>query len=100
MSDYQQNWEHYKTLRNQFSLAFAVQASIVIVFICFSDAVRSNLVPCIALEGFCTLLFIIAAIRLQKFRCPRCGELFFAAAYYHNVFAARCLHCELPKFSN
>ncbi|MGB6430189.1 MAG: hypothetical protein WBF06_06360, partial [Candidatus Acidiferrales bacterium] len=95
-----QSWDSYKRLRNQFYLALFAQASIVILFICFSDALRRNLAPCVALEIVCTLLFVVAAFRLQRFRCPRCGELFFAAAYYHNVFASRCLHCELPKFSN
>jgi hypothetical protein len=44
------------------------------------------------------LLFCaIAGIRLNKFPCPRCGSPFFYKRWFHNPYAKRCLHCELPK---
>jgi hypothetical protein len=35
-------------------------------------------------------------LRVELFRCPRCGKHFYVKWYYHNIFARRCLHCRLP----
>ena len=40
--------------------------------------------------------FIIAAIRIQWFRCPKCHEKFFSSFWYHNPYARKCVHCGLP----
>jgi hypothetical protein len=38
---------------------------------------------------------------LNFFRCPRCGR-FFAMTFWYNlsIFARRCVHCGLKKFSD
>jgi hypothetical protein len=47
------------------------------------------------------LFWIVSAIRLQLFRCPRCGERFSGTWWYNLSFLARkCVHCKLPKFSD
>jgi hypothetical protein len=45
------------------------------------------------------VLLTIAGNRVTSFRCPRCGQWFFAKDWYHNSFARRCLHCSLPKWA-
>ena len=100
MSDYQEEWEAYQKLWNPFLFTLIGQLAIIIGFICFGAAVRRNLALYVPLECLWTLLFIIASIRLQKFRCPRCGEQFCSSGFYHNVFVRRCLNCGLPKFSS
>jgi DNA-directed RNA polymerase subunit RPC12/RpoP len=50
--------------------------------------------------GVTFALFIVAwmvsMVRVELFRCPRCGKRFFMKWYYSNMFARRCLHCGLP----
>ena len=45
------------------------------------------------------IAFIVVAIRLQFFKCPRCHHKFFGSAGYSNPLARKCLHCGLPKWS-
>lgn len=43
--------------------------------------------------------FVIVAIRLSLFRCPRCHHRFFTTWWHGNPLARKCLHCGLPKWS-
>src|SRR5437867_2231180 len=45
------------------------------------------------------ICFLVGALRLQLFRCPRCHRPFFNAYWYGNPLARRCVHCGLPKWS-
>jgi len=100
MSNYQSAWEKCRSLTNQFVFAFIVQILIVAASIHYSAAIRRNFAPTVVLELCWIVVFFVTAIRLQGFRCPRCGEKFFVSPRYHNVFARRCLNCGLPKFSS
>ena len=41
---------------------------------------------------------ILAGLHLQRFRCPRCGHLFFRQRpRLLALRAERCVHCSLPK---
>src|SRR5438552_18944677 len=47
------------------------------------------------------LIFLgVVNVRCQRFRCPRCGKLFFVR---HGSFdphdQPRCVHCALPKYA-
>jgi DNA-directed RNA polymerase subunit RPC12/RpoP len=100
MSSYLQEWQNCKTLTNQFILAFVVQISIVIACIYFGAAARRNLEIWLALELCWAAIFVLTAIRLQRFECPRCGKRYFVGPRYHNVFARHCLNCGLQKYSD
>jgi hypothetical protein len=41
--------------------------------------------------------FFIAAL-LANWKCPRCGQAFFRAAFFRSLFGGRCFHCDLPKW--
>ena len=43
--------------------------------------------------------FVIAAYRMNQFRCPRCGLPFFRTWWYSNSFAKHCVHCRLEKWT-
>ena len=44
--------------------------------------------------------FLVTGVRLNRWRCPRCGKLFCATKWYNKSFFARkCAHCGLPKFA-
>ncbi len=45
------------------------------------------------------IAFFIVGIRLEFFRCPSCQRRFFCTWWYCNLFARRCVHCGLPKWS-
>jgi hypothetical protein len=101
MSDYQSAWDKCRSLTSQFVFALIVQLLIIAASIYYAAAIRHNFVPVVTLQLAWVAIFIAAAIRLESFRCPRCGEKFFVSpGYYHNVFARRCLNCSLPKYSN
>jgi len=44
--------------------------------------------------------FLIVAIRLSLFRCPRCRHPFFRVWWFNNPLARKCMHCRLPKWSD
>jgi hypothetical protein len=88
MSDYQYAWEKCRSLTNQFVFALIVQVLIIAASIYFTAAIRHNFAPVVTLQLGWVAIFIATAIRLESFRCPRCGEKFFVSpGYYHNVFA-------------
>src|SRR5437588_826428 len=43
--------------------------------------------------------FLIAGMRMWLFQCPRCHRRFFCTWWHGNLFARKCLHCGLPKWS-
>jgi hypothetical protein len=46
-------------------------------------------------------LLVGAWIPLNYFRCPRCRKLFAITWWFNlSLFAPRCVHCGLPKFSD
>ena len=49
----------------------------------------------------CILAWVYYSFRLQLFRCPRCKRPFSASWLYNqSIFAQKCVHCGLEKFSN
>jgi ribosomal protein S27AE len=45
---------------------------------------------------FVTYFFVAAW--LANWKCPRCGQAFFRAAFFRSLFGGRCFHCGLPKW--
>lgn len=43
---------------------------------------------------------IVAGMRWQWFRCPRCGRPFHRRGLFGNVFSRRCLNCGLRKWED
>jgi len=41
--------------------------------------------------------FVVVAVRLQRFPCPRCGHPFFMGSLSYWPFARQCRHCGLPR---
>jgi ribosomal protein S27AE len=93
-------WQDYRRRLVQFVLVFPTSifalwlvARLLLLFVphevvLWIDAI---LMACVGLA------FITTIVRLQAFRCPRCGNRFFMG-WYKNPFAKRCLHCGLPKW--
>ena len=92
-------WQTYRKRRVAFMAAvfsFAVLLALV------------GLVPTPALFAsywwtvapFFFVWFTIAGFRLTYWHCPRCNKPFFTRLLWGNLFARRCLHCGLAKWSN
>jgi hypothetical protein len=46
------------------------------------------------------IAFGITGLQLQTFSCPRCGDNFSSNGFdQYSVFARKCVHCGLKKFS-
>lgn len=41
--------------------------------------------------------FLVVALRLSWFRCPRCQRTFFSTTWRYNPLARKCVHCGLRK---
>jgi hypothetical protein len=45
------------------------------------------------------LAYFFLAAWLANWKCPRCGQAFFRAAFYRSLlFGGHCFHCGLPKW--
>jgi len=99
MAGYEQKWSEYRRLRNTFFLVFlgAVPVFLVVSFV--SEKLIHTTFPASLVAVLWLALFAFYGIRLQLWRCPRCGK-WFAATWWYNksFFARRCVHCGLPKF--
>ena len=100
MADCEGAWRNYRRRRNQFVFVFVGYVPICFAFAYLTTKLFHTTVPGLTF-GICWMvLFAVTGLRLQVLPCPRCGEAFFAKWFYHNIFARRCVHCGLPKYSD
>lgn len=91
------DWNEYRKRRN-----FAIIVGFApVVFPLEVLAFRSfhTFVPAYVLAAAWIILFTIAWNRVAWFPCPRCGKWFFGKRW-GNMFARRCAHCGLRKYSD
>jgi hypothetical protein len=100
MSGYRQHWKRYKFWRNLALLALAGFFPVILVarFI----ARIFNLPVLFIIMAFAWFLLIASSgLQASNLRCPRCGKPFSIASWYRmGVYAQRCVHCGLPRYSN
>jgi hypothetical protein len=87
--DYARAWASYRRRRLAvFCLFFAAMLELRFAFF----------VPGLFFALTFVAYFFIAAW-LANWKCPRCGQAFFRAAFYRSLlFGGRCFHCNLPKW--
>lgn len=101
MSDYQRDWQEYKQRRNQFWLVFAGYVPVCATVAFVSIKLFHTLTPGFVVAFFWIGLFVVTGMRVQMWRCPRCGKWFSATWWYNLSFLARrCVHCGLRKYEN
>src|SRR6202043_556911 len=100
MSDYQQQWKRYKLWRNLALLALA--GFLPVILLARVIARIFNLPLLFIIIAFAWFLLIATAgSEVSYWRCPRCGKPFSITWWYRlGVYARRCVHCGLPKYSN
>jgi len=87
--DYARAWASYRRLRVVvFTLFFVAMLEIRLLFV----------IPAFAFALTFVLYFFIAAC-LANWKCPRCGQSFFRAAFFRSLFGGKCFHCGLPKWA-
>jgi hypothetical protein len=95
-----EGWRKYKRLRLQLLIAF-------FGFIPFGSLTatisyglfKTPLAAQIALLGW-MVFFLIAGVRYNRFRCPRCDKPFSQKGLSNlSYFARKCRHCGLRKLS-
>ncbi len=72
MSDYQQEWQEYKRLRNQFWLVFACYVPVCFAIALVSIKLLQTFTPAFVAAFLDMGLFVLTGSRLQLWRCPRC----------------------------
>lgn len=86
---YARAWKAYRRLRRFVFFLFAV-AMLEIRFLFF--------IPAFIFALTFVLYFFIAAC-LANWKCPRCGQSFFKAAFLRSLFGGRCFYCGLSKWA-
>lgn len=96
-------WQEHKRRERQWAVVFMSGPVTICLVGCplnwiFGSEVPME-VPFGVLAGCWLAAGTVAGHRVQRLKCPRCGEPFFSGPTYSNVFAGRCLNCGLPKWS-
>lgn len=91
-------WEEYRW-RWAIVIAIVVGGIPIILFfsVLFNAALGRNDIP----VGFIAwgIIYLIAAMRLVNFPCPRCKLPFMRSGrVYASPWAAHCVHCDWPKW--
>jgi predicted RNA-binding Zn-ribbon protein involved in translation (DUF1610 family) len=105
MADYRKQWQEYRRLRN---LTLAVTISMFLLAVISATAERfipSGLTRLVVLSVFGTSVFsmtIVAWMRVEAWRCPRCGRSFVSRwrSKWGVFFVKQCANCGLEKFAN
>jgi DNA-directed RNA polymerase subunit RPC12/RpoP len=92
-------WDEYRSRGNLFAFAFLGYVPVVGLFALATIALFHTTTPAFALAIAWMAFFLVASIRLQLFKCPRCGNRFFVKSWFRNDLARRCLHCKLKKYA-
>ena len=99
---YQKQWQDYKRRRVTFWLVFVSYIPFMFLFV----GVLGNLIKNSSFSGdigfigfiFFGFVWTICGLRLQYWKCPRCGKAFHTKWWWNNIFSSKCLHCKLPKY--
>ena len=89
-------WREYRRRRNLNLFAFLGFVPFVFLLSLLPERVFGRLVFVAAVAWMAFAL--IAGNWFIRFRCPRCGNPFFADSRWwgYNTFTRHCLHCRLP----
>ena len=99
MELYEEGWRRYRKRRIWVLVIFVSYLPSIFLIGTLSQWLFKTRTPASVAIAAGWLLFMIMAIRIQLFRCPRCGETFAGTWWYNwSFFASKCQHCGLRKF--
>jgi hypothetical protein len=99
MAEFEEDWKQYRRIRNQWFFVFLGYMPVVGAIAVLSIKLFHTLTPAFVAAFVWMALFLFAGVRVNIWRCPRCGESFSGKWWYNLGFLARrCVHCGLPKY--
>lgn len=96
---YESKWADYRKRRNLFGLIFITYVPCVLVIGTPLSQMLKSETPYYIVAIAWMIAFAVSGWRLSYWKCPRCGNWFFAKWLYHNQFARKCMHCGLSKWA-
>lgn len=102
MANYDNEWRDFRKRRLVVIVAYIVLPSMGLVAFLNSKWLLEAPYWDLLAPAFAWLTFyVIAYERFERFLCPRCGNRFDRSwRIGRGIFARKCLHCGLAKFSN
>lgn len=98
MALYDNEWQKYRRLRKQALFGFVGFLPLILVALALRRL--DIFTPFLVLFIYILLVFT-AWVRLNFFLCPHCRRLFAITWWYSlSIFAQKCVHCGLRKFSD
>jgi hypothetical protein len=102
MSSYQHAWSQFRRWRWVGFAALATMIASVGAFFAMAPrgVVASWMWLVNVLAPFLGLTWMYCAVRMELFKCPRCGDLFFRHSLWTGglPFRRQCIHCDLKLF--
>jgi len=98
-TDYSQAWLEYRKKRNQVLLVLIGYFPLALLFFAIPVSMFNLGFGFLNFCWLAVLAFVI--LRLRAWRCPRCGDQFFAHSgrSSFSFFAKNCGNCQLRKYS-
>jgi hypothetical protein len=105
MTDYSRQWQSYRRLRNAAGaiLIFGLLLGAITVLLRSFQASEAVLLLAVSILAVIVLpAGIVTAIRVENWRCPRCGRAFVSKwqSRFLVFLLAECANCGLRKWSN
>ena len=94
---YRDAWDDYRRRRNFFLFIFLGYVPWGALVMFATGKLRLPQPAMLVLIGAWFVMYPVAAIRLNLWTCPRCGNPFYQRWWYHNSFARKCVHCGLAR---
>lgn len=94
MDSYEAAWRRY---RKWTVWSAVLQVGVVPVMLMFYAAWRGQFPAAWAV--FALVAFIVAAVLVGDWPCPRCSKPFFGIIFWYQWVATRCHNCGLPKWA-
>ncbi len=99
-SDYSSAWQDYRRRRLWYYVIWLGGIPVIFILNYLLTKITHSEVPFAVMAVSWMLGFLVLGLRISYFKCPRCNETFFKTFFYHNPFARRCVHCQLPKYQS
>ena len=93
------DWAAYRRRRIQFFAAYlALVPMLAVLAVATGQLVSNDTVTALILAPG-SIAFLLTALRMNAFYCPRCSKPFFLRGFGGNPITSNCLHCNFPKWS-
>jgi hypothetical protein len=100
-SDYEQEWRHYKLVRNVRNFLLVAVFFFPVWFAFLPANLPARTIPSTA--ALCVILLVLTELRLDTWRCPRCKHWYFTEMANTHILRSwwvrKCVHCGLPKYA-